>query len=418
MTTDEMSNEYDVLFNNITSGQAPGINEYEKSVFLTKAQNMLVFEQFNERTDAVGGGFDGSQKRQYDFSSLIRTESLFPVNKYAERVGDAEKLDRRSIPYLFPQDYFLAVNELLYDDRYQYVVTPLSYAEYQRLMVKPYNFPVKRGAWRIITGRKNCNVFTALADSNLSSEDRDAEPEYRFVSSWASGGRTLKITIKYGAFGDDETPGIKVTDKGIIATNVNDGSSSYALFDGSKGWNDDNSVYEVSIRMFSNINNVPATDDEEVFEHLAYFLDLLKKYDYDGNADSIWKSIVEHLDAFQMSSAPGKYRIYTGVKGSDAVSFTTHIVSVPVVEIVGKFSTDFPGYQLRYVRTPRPIILDDLSNYGDDASIDGYKEKSSCQLPSECHHDIVERAVTLAKIAWQGATVTQARQAANNNDRQ
>ena len=68
MTTQEFSNEFDVLYNNIMSNQAPGLNEYEKSVFLTKAQSQLVNEYFNNRTDGFGGGgFDGSQKRQYDF---------------------------------------------------------------------------------------------------------------------------------------------------------------------------------------------------------------------------------------------------------------------------------------------------------------------------------------------------------------
>ena len=37
MTTQEFSLEFDILYNNITSNQAPGLTEYEKSVFLTKA---------------------------------------------------------------------------------------------------------------------------------------------------------------------------------------------------------------------------------------------------------------------------------------------------------------------------------------------------------------------------------------------
>lgn len=410
MTTVEMSNEYDVLYNNITSGQAPGLNEYEKSVFLTKAQNMLVSEQFNERTDAVGGGFDGSQKRQYDFSSLIRTESLFPVNSYNDRIKDSEKLDRRSIVYLFPQDYFLAVNELLYDDKYQYVVTPLNYAEYQRLMVKPYNFPVKRGAWRIITGRKNCNVFTAIADTNLVSEDKDAEPEYRFVSSWASGSRTLKITINRGEV--SEHPAIQITENGLVASNVSlpQGTTTFAMIDYSSGWNSDNSVYEISLTVVCKIKGEEPKDDEEMFEQLKYFFSLFKKF---AVGDKNFAKVVDRLDGLQMISAPSKYTTYT----MTGKSIETHIASVPVVEIIGKFNTNPPAYQLRYVKAPTPIILDDLSNYGEDASIDGYKEVSGCQLPAECHHDIVERAVTLAKIAWQGGTVTQARQAAQNNNR-
>jgi predicted metal-dependent hydrolase len=42
MTNPELSNEFDVLYNNITSNQAPGLSELEKSVFLTQAQEVLV----------------------------------------------------------------------------------------------------------------------------------------------------------------------------------------------------------------------------------------------------------------------------------------------------------------------------------------------------------------------------------------
>ena len=42
MTNNEFSNEFDVLYQNITSNQAPGLDEYEKSVFLSKAQDEIV----------------------------------------------------------------------------------------------------------------------------------------------------------------------------------------------------------------------------------------------------------------------------------------------------------------------------------------------------------------------------------------
>ena len=119
MHLQELSDQFDVLYNSITSNQAPGLNEWEKSVFLTKAEKQLVREYFNQRTDAVGGGFDGSQKRQYDFSCLLRTESLYNINTYADRIDDTEKLDKRSLVYLFPENYFLAVNEILSDARLQ-----------------------------------------------------------------------------------------------------------------------------------------------------------------------------------------------------------------------------------------------------------------------------------------------------------
>lgn len=159
MTTTEFSNEFDVLYNNAMSNQAPGLDEYEKSVFLTKAQDQLVKDYFNNRVDGVGGGFDGSQKRQYDFSGLIRVENLYNINAFKERIDETEKLDKRSLVYLFPPNYFLSVNELLSDSHYQYSVIPLQYTDYQRMMMKPYNFPVKRAAWRLFTDKKNCNYW-------------------------------------------------------------------------------------------------------------------------------------------------------------------------------------------------------------------------------------------------------------------
>ena len=53
MTNEEFSNEFDVLYNSITSNQAPGLDEYEKSVFLTKAQDEIVKSYFNPRLNKV-----------------------------------------------------------------------------------------------------------------------------------------------------------------------------------------------------------------------------------------------------------------------------------------------------------------------------------------------------------------------------
>ena len=153
-----------------------------RRVCFYKAQSQLVNEYFNNRTDGFGGGFDGSQKRQYDFSGLVRVERLFDINTFKERIDDTEKLDRRSKVFLFPQDYFLAVNEILSDEKGQYSVIPLSYVEYQRLMLKPYNFPVKRAAWRILTDKKNCNYAHEDASGN-NVGDLPTAGDYKIFST-------------------------------------------------------------------------------------------------------------------------------------------------------------------------------------------------------------------------------------------
>ena len=47
MTLKEFSFEFDILYNSIMSDVAPSLNEYEKSIFLTQAQESLVTEMYN-----------------------------------------------------------------------------------------------------------------------------------------------------------------------------------------------------------------------------------------------------------------------------------------------------------------------------------------------------------------------------------
>lgn len=92
MTNQEFSNEFDVLYNNITSNQSPGLDEYEKSVFLTKAQDEVVKAYFNPVLNKSREGFDGNEKRQIDFSMIMRStkyEALTAIVVEKEATGNA-----------------------------------------------------------------------------------------------------------------------------------------------------------------------------------------------------------------------------------------------------------------------------------------------------------------------------------------
>ena len=80
MTNEEFINEFDVLYNSITSNQAPGLNEYEKSVFLTKAQDEIVKSYFNPRNNKTQEGFDSNERRQIDFSMIMRSQSYKAIS--------------------------------------------------------------------------------------------------------------------------------------------------------------------------------------------------------------------------------------------------------------------------------------------------------------------------------------------------
>lgn len=409
MTIQEFSTEFDVLYNNVTSNQAPGLNEYEKSVFLTKAQSQLVNEYFNSRTDGFGGGFDGSQKRQYDFSGLVRVERLFDINTFKERVDATEKLDRRSKVFLFPQNYFLAVNEILSDEKWQYSVIPLSYVEYQRLMLKPYNFPVKRAAWRILTDKKNCNYVHEDASGN-NIEDLSTAGDYKILSTWADQKRNLKITISTpGTWSPSDAEEDPVVSDTTIKFKNHEGVYVKILAD--CGWSEDKKTYEVKLEVTCN----QTMDDEIAFDMLREGFEKAKKVLEGGGtwATSDWEVVkaATHTDGFVQAEAPSKFTTFAVASGR---VFNLKVIQVPMAEIIGKFSGDIQ-YQLRYIRNLNPIILDDLSNYGTDLTIGGVTSETPCTLPEETHQEILERAVTLAKIAWQGGTATQAAQQRNDN---
>lgn len=158
MTIIEFSNQFDILYNNITSNQAPGLNEYEKSVFLTKAQDEIVKNYFEASSlgNTVKKGFDDTILRQMDFSSLMTTR------EYQDGIIGESTLDPRAIVYDIPENdnVYIVINESLHlmDDngvvKGVRQVVPLSYLEYSRLMLKPFKQPVKNQAWRLITSGK------------------------------------------------------------------------------------------------------------------------------------------------------------------------------------------------------------------------------------------------------------------------
>lgn len=149
MTTQEFSNEFDVLYNNIMSNQAPGLDEYEKSVFLTKAQLEILKNYFNPKGNKYGQGFDENAKRQIDFSTLI---TVAKPPQYAPE-GGYVKFDDRSQLYKMPQDILLMLNETGINtvDGVKRLISiiPMNYEEYARLMAKPWKQPLKNQGWRL-----------------------------------------------------------------------------------------------------------------------------------------------------------------------------------------------------------------------------------------------------------------------------
>lgn len=193
-----MSTLFDVLYNNIASNNAPGLNEYEKSVFLTKAQDEIVKNYFYPEGNPKQKGYDDTPKRQIDFSML----TVHGTGTYS---GQGE-VDPRAYSFMLPNDIMFIVNESIQFANFTAQnpeilgirqVLPLSYAEYTTLMSKPFKEPLKYQAWRLNIGNESVTVNTTttihtLADIIITSADKS-----EFIGSATLPSTKMKYVIRY-----------------------------------------------------------------------------------------------------------------------------------------------------------------------------------------------------------------------------
>lgn len=183
MDRKEMSTLFDTLYNNITSNQAPGLNEYEKSVFLTKAQDEIIKNYFNPKGNKYQEGYDATAKRQADFS-MLTVQSKESMAKSAAQ----PHFDPRSYLTNFPADIMFTINETvqIYNSDQTGVVAirqimPISFDEYTTLMSKPFKEPLKYQAWRLNTGTTTQTVgtvTTTLVKAEIIMTTDDIESYY------------------------------------------------------------------------------------------------------------------------------------------------------------------------------------------------------------------------------------------------
>lgn len=75
MTVDEFITQFDIYYNNIASNAAPSIDNYEKSVFLTKAQLDIVIELYNGR-GIPGLSFESTEEARLYLRNLTSVHTF------------------------------------------------------------------------------------------------------------------------------------------------------------------------------------------------------------------------------------------------------------------------------------------------------------------------------------------------------
>ena len=148
MTSQEMSLEFDILYNNIASNMAPGIDAYEKSVFLTKAQEQIV-------TAIYDGSFEGSEKLRECISPLVKTVTFTTPLTDKIPIGVSSdskfyKIDEDEHPWYIVYESISLTDETC-ESKKQVTVKPVKVDEYHRIRKNPFRKARKQEALRLNT---------------------------------------------------------------------------------------------------------------------------------------------------------------------------------------------------------------------------------------------------------------------------
>jgi hypothetical protein len=74
MTVDEFDIQFDILYNNISSNAAPGLDAYEKSVFLSQAHKDIVTDLYSGKSVA-GISFESTEEARAYLKDYIKSNS-------------------------------------------------------------------------------------------------------------------------------------------------------------------------------------------------------------------------------------------------------------------------------------------------------------------------------------------------------
>lgn len=159
MTIEEFSDEFDVLLNSYAAnnpfdtGQGlTQLDEYEKSVLLTEAQESIVRDLYNGKL--TGDGFESTEEQRRNLESLVNTLELTSEDISKPKMSDNSEF------FQLPSDvWFITYESVLLSDKSlgcknntRVDVIPVRQDEYHNIKNNPFRGPSDKRVLRIDTG--------------------------------------------------------------------------------------------------------------------------------------------------------------------------------------------------------------------------------------------------------------------------
>lgn len=171
MTREEFSNQFDVLVNSYTrfrdfDNKEPRdtieFDEYEKSLYLTKAQEELVVSLYNGK-NPVGDTFEGTEELRRYLSPLVEEKELTPIETSN---GKPLGIDSKSKFFTLPDNLWFITYEsvLLAEGRCETHTTqdvyPVRQDEYHKIKKNPFRGANDRRALRLDLSENNIEIVS------------------------------------------------------------------------------------------------------------------------------------------------------------------------------------------------------------------------------------------------------------------
>ena len=171
MTLTEFSDEFDILYNNIKSQSAPGLDAYEKSVFLTLAQEEIV-EKAYKGINVLGSSFEETEFSRRVLDKLVRQSTINTT------VTNSYKIVSNSVVYELPNDVQYIIFEeangtpVNCENTVNLSVLPIRHDEYTMQKDNPFRKPNlsqrEAGAWRLDIADATRRLVEIVPPSNIT----------------------------------------------------------------------------------------------------------------------------------------------------------------------------------------------------------------------------------------------------------
>ena len=168
MSNTEFSNEFDILFNNIMSNQAPGLDEYEKSIFLTEAQEDLVLSIYS---GSFNGSFESSEEFRQYLAPLVKTsEATKIIKSYDVNFTKDSKLYTINNDVWFITSEYIVTSKKENDNcasEIEIPVVPITQDEFFKIKNNPFRNSSRRRVLRLDIGADSINsIINPTTTSN------------------------------------------------------------------------------------------------------------------------------------------------------------------------------------------------------------------------------------------------------------